>query len=121
MHVARNALAKISRKLKKGNIDEARSIFYASAKKKALKFFSQFKSKWNKEIPSAIKCLENSLEACLPYLQFPEEDWSCLRTTNVIERLNKEFKRGTKPMEIPAGERSCYTLLAFVCHKMGLT
>jgi putative transposase len=74
VHLARNTLAKISRKLKKRNIDETRSIFYASAKKKALEFFSQFKSRWNKEIPSAIKCLENSLEACLPYLQFPEED-----------------------------------------------
>ena len=45
-------------------------------------------------------------------------EWLCLRTTNVIERVNKEFKRRTKPMEILAGERSCYTLLAFVCLKM---
>ena len=37
---------------------------------------------------------------------------------SIIERLNKEFKRRTKPMEIVAGERSCYTLLAFVCLKM---
>ena len=50
----------------------------------------------------------------------PEEEWLCLRTTNVIERVNKEFKRRTKPMEILAGERSCYTLLAFVCLKMEL-
>ena len=121
VHVARNVLAKVPRKLKKAIADETRSIFYASTKKKALEFFSQFKSKWEKEIPSAVKCLENSLEACLTYLQFPEEEWICLRTTNVIERLNKEFKRRTKPMEIVAGERSCYTLLAFVCLKMELT
>jgi putative transposase len=121
VHVARNVLAKVPRKLKKAIADETRSIFYASTKKKALEFFSQFKSKWEKEIPSAVKCLKNSLEACLTYLQFPEEEWICLRTTNVIERLNKEFKRRTKPMEIVAGERSCYTLLAFVCLKMELT
>jgi putative transposase len=73
------------------------------------------------EIPLAVKCLENSLEACLTYLQFPEEEWICLHTTNLIKRLNKEFKRRTKPMEIVAGERSCYTLLTFVCLKMELT
>jgi putative transposase len=73
---------------------------------------------WKNEFPSAVKCLEKSLESCLTYLQFPEEEWICLRTTNVIERVNKEFKRRTKPMEILAGERSCYTLLAFVCVKM---
>lgn len=121
LHVARNVLAKVPRKLKKTIGDEIRSIFYASSKKKALEFFQQFKARWQKEMPSAVKCLENSLEACLTYLHFPEEEWICLRTTNVIERVNKEFKRRTKPMEILAGESSCYMLLAFVCLKMELT
>jgi putative transposase len=120
IHVSRNVLAKVPRKLKKTIADEVRSIFYASSKMKALDFFEQFKTRWQKEMPSAVKCLENSLESCLTYLQFPEEEWICLRTTNVIERVNKEFKRRTKPMEIVAGERSCYTLLAFICLKMEL-
>lgn len=118
VHVARNILAKVPQKLKKRVGDEVRSIFYASSKAKALSFFERFKTSWEKEIPSAVKCLENSLESCLTYLQFPEEEWLCLRTTNVIERVNKEFKRRTKPMEILAGERSCYMLLAFVCLRM---
>lgn len=118
VHVARNILAKVPRKLKKDIADEVRSIFYASSRKKAIEFFNGFKSKWDNELPSAVKCLERSLESCLAYLNFPEEEWICLRTTNVIERVNKEFKRRTKPMEIVAGERSCYTLLAFVCVKM---
>jgi putative transposase len=121
LHVARNVLAKVPRKLKKAVADEIRSIFYASSRKKALSFFNQFKARREKEIPSAVKCLENSLETCLTYLHFPEEEWICLRTTNVIERVNKEFKRRTKPMEILAGEKSCYTLLAFICLKMELT
>jgi len=118
VHVARNVLAKVPRKLKKTVADEIRSIFYASSKKKALTFFDSFKDRWEKELPSAVKCLDKSLQACLTYLEFPEEEWICLRTTNVIERVNKEFKRRTKPMEILAGERSCYLLLAFVCLKM---
>ena len=118
VHVARNILAKVPRKLKKIVADEIRSIFYASSKKKALAFFDGFKDRWEQELPSAVKCLDKSLQACLTYLDFPEEEWICLRTTNVIERVNKEFKRRTKPMEILAGERSCYLLLAFVCLKM---
>lgn len=120
VHVSRNVLAKVPRKLKKVIGDEIRSIFYASSRQKAMEFFDQFKGRWEKELPSAVKCLENSLEACITYLSFPEEEWICLRTSNVIERVNKEFKRRTKPMEILAGERSCYTLLAFVCLKMEL-
>lgn len=118
IHVARNVLAKVPRKLKKRVGDDLRSIFYASSKGKALEFFDQFKTRWEKELPSAVKCLENVLEPCLTYLNFPKEEWICLRTTNVIERVNKKFKRRTKPMEILAGERSCYTLLAFICLKM---
>ena len=67
-----------------------------------------------------MKCLENPLRACLAYLHMPEKEWICLRTTIVIERLNEEFERRTKPMELLAGERSCYTLLAFVCLKIEL-
>jgi putative transposase len=104
--------------VKKTIADELRSIFYASSRSKALEFFRQFKSRWEKEIPSAVKCLENALDACLTYLHFPEKEWISLRTTNVIERVNKEFKRRTKPVEILAGERSCYLLLAFVYLKM---
>jgi putative transposase len=118
VHVARNILAKVPRKLKKTIADEVRSIFYASSKKKAIQFFESFKAKWEKEIPSAVKCLEKSLQVCLTYLNFPQDEWICLRTTNVIERVNKEFKRRTKSMEIVAGEKSCYLLLAFVCLKM---
>ncbi len=120
VHVTRNVLAKVPKKLKKSIADEIRSIFYASCRHKALAFFEKFKATWEKDLPSAVKCLENSLKSCLTYLDFPEEEWICLRTTNVIERVNKEFKRRTKPMQILAGERSCYTLLAFICLKMEL-
>ncbi|MFC1867826.1 transposase [Thermodesulfobacteriota bacterium] len=72
----------------------------------------------DKEFPSAVKCLENSLSSCLTFISFPEEEWISLRTSNIIERLNKEFKRRTRTMEIVAWERSCYTLLAFICLKM---
>ena len=98
--------------------DDLRSIFYASSRKKADEFAVTFAAKWEKDLPSAVKCLANSLDACLTFFSFPEEEWISLRTTNVIERLNKEFKRRTKPMEIVAGENACYLLLAFISLKM---
>jgi putative transposase len=120
VHVVRNVLAKVPKKLKRAVADDIRSIFYASSKSKAMEFFEIFKQKWQKDLPSAVKCLENSIEACLTFFICPEEEWISLRTTNIIERLNKEFKRRTKPMEIVAGENACYTLLAFICLKMEL-
>jgi transposase-like protein len=118
VHVARNVLAKVPRNIKKEVADDLRSIFYASSRKKADEFAVAFAAKWEKDIPSAVRCLSNSLDACLTFFSFPEEEWISLRTTNVIERLNKEFKRRTKPMEIVAGENACYLLLAFISLKM---
>jgi len=118
VHVARNVLAKVPQKLKQKVADDIRSIFYASSRQKALEFSTRFTERWQKEVPSAVKCLQNSLDSCLTFFDFPEEEWISLRTTNVIERLNQEFKRRTKPMEIVAGENACYTLLAFISLKM---
>jgi putative transposase len=120
VHVARNVLAKVPKKYKQAIADEMRSIFYASSKAKSLGLFEAFKSKWEKTIPSAVKCLHQALDACLTFFTCPPEEWISLRTTNIIERLNKEFKRRTKPMEIVAGEQACYTLLAFISLKMEL-
>lgn len=120
VHVAKNVLAKVPRKLKQAVADDMRSIFYASSKDKALELFARFRERWEKDLPSAVKCLNNSINACLVFFNFSEEEWISLRTTNIIERLNKEFKRRTKPMEIVAGEAACYRLLAFISLKMEL-
>ena len=120
VHVARNILAKVTREQKQKVADDVRSVFYAGSYKKAKEQWNLFQARWEKEFPSATRCLENALEKCLTYYQFPQEDWISIRTTNLIERLNKEFKRRTKPMEIVAGEASCYRLLAFISLKMEL-
>ena len=39
VHVARNVLAKVPKKLKKEVADDVRSIFYASSRKKAVSFY----------------------------------------------------------------------------------
>ena len=117
-HVSGNVLTKVPRKNKQEVADHLRNIFYSSSKKKALGYFKEFEDKYKEVYPSAYKSLANSLESCLTYLKFPKEEWISLRTTNCIERLNKEFKRRTAPMEIVAGESSCYCLLAFISFKM---
>ena len=105
VHGAKNVIAKVPKKLKQAVADDLRSIFYASSRKKTDEFAVSFARKWEKDLPSAVKCLANSLDACLTFFSFPEEEWISLRTTNIIERLNKEFKRRAKPMEIIAQGR----------------
>ena len=86
-----------------------------------MKNYNAFVEKYESQYPSAVKSLKNNIKNCLTFYSFPEEEWISLRTTNVIERVNKEFKRRTKPMEILAGEASAYRLLCFVALKMELS
>lgn len=120
VHIARNVIAKVPVKFKREVADSLRDIFYVSTKEKAIKSFEAFKKKWNNIIPSAVRCLERNFEKSITYLKFDESLWVTLRTTNPIERINKEFKRRTKPMEIVGGEKSLYNILTFISLKMEL-
>jgi putative transposase len=121
VHVARNVLCKVPKKLKPQVADSLRDIFYASSRTKAMAAYEGFVSKYEAVVPSAVKCLGNVIDECLTFYSFPEEEWISIRTTNVIERVNKEFKRRTKPMETLAGEASAYRLLCFVALKLEMS
>jgi putative transposase len=118
VHVARNVLAKVPKKFKQDVANDLRSIFYAPSQEKAWECFEGFRQRWQKSTPSAVECLERSIDACLTFFNFPPDEWISLRTTNIIERLNKEFRRRTKVMEIVAGEIACYRILAYISLKM---
>jgi putative transposase len=118
VHVARNVLCKVPKAAKQQVADAIRSIFYAPSRQSAREQYETFYESYQTTYPSAVKCLGNVLDECLTYLSFPDEDWVSLRTTNPIERVNKEFKRRTNSMEILAGEKSAYRLLCFVALKM---
>lgn len=60
VHVARNVLAKVPRKLKLEVADDLRSIIYASSKRKALEFYDHFIDRWEEELPSATASLGRS-------------------------------------------------------------
>ena len=120
VHVARNVLCKVSWKSRGEVTDALRDIFYAGNRTKATEAFHRFVVRYEQSQPSAVQCLSKVIEQCLTFYSFPEHEWPSLRTTNPIERVNKEFKRRTKPMEILAGEKSAYRLLSFIALKMEL-
>ena len=55
--------------------------------------------------------------ALLCHYDFPREHWAALRTTNPIERVNKEFKRRSKAME-QMGPDGLKALLAFTALRL---
>ena len=59
-----------------------------------------------------VRSLEEGGDELLTFFQFPKRQWKTLRTTNVIERLNEEFRPAVdlaKPWRPPtvSGEVDC--------------
>ena len=75
------------------------------------------KSKMGEDGKRAVHCLEKDLDALLIHYTFERKYWRALKTTNPIERVNKEFKRRAKPME-GMGEKALTGLMVFTALKL---
>ncbi len=118
----KHAKARACQRVRKAEREEfskdVNKIFYAPNESAARNSFHELKAKWGRLFPSAVGILEKDLDSLLTFFQFEATYWTVLRTTNPIERLNKEFKRRTRAMEVTGGEISTYRCLAYVAQTM---
>ncbi len=116
-HSMNNALLKTPSKLRdKFKIDLQR-VMYASEERLARAAFEALKRTFNNSCQRAVGCIEKDLTSLLVHLKFDPSFHTALKTTNPIERINKEFKRRTKTMET-VGESTLRCVLAFTALKL---
>ncbi|MBK8202858.1 MAG: transposase [Bdellovibrionales bacterium] len=96
---------------------QSHQIMYARSETDAREAFKALKSAMNRDAERAVRCLEKDLESLLAHYRFDQRFWRTLRTTNPIERINKELKRRTKSMET-VGERTLNVVLAFIAMRL---
>jgi len=93
-------LRNIARKAPKHAYEEIKSdyhgIVYADDLATAQRERQAFVRKWSKACPSVVESLDEAGDELLTFFRFPKAQWKTLRTTNVIERLNGEFRRRVK-------------------------
>ena len=108
VHFYRNALAKVPRSkrsrvaamLKAIHAMESREASAAKAESVAAELESM-------KLKEAAKVVREGFAETLTYCEMPREHWRRIRTSNAIERLNREIRRrtrvvGTFPVEKPA-------------------
>jgi putative transposase len=120
VHAKRNALKRVGLKQRAAFSADLDRVFYAPNEAQGRSAFVNLKGQWARDYPSAVGIIERDLDSLLRFYRFEPKYWASLRTTNPIERLNKEFKRRTKAMEITGGEQNTYRLLAYVALTMNL-
>jgi transposase-like protein len=71
-------------------------IVYAENEIEARQAWKRFEKKWEKPCPTVVKSLNEAGDELLTFYRYPRSMWKSLRTTNVIERMNEEFRRRVK-------------------------
>lgn len=93
-------LRNISRKAPAHAYEEIKAdyhrVVYADDERAARVAYEAFERKWRKSCPSVVESLDEAGDELLTFFRFPTAQWKTLRTTNVIERLNGEFRRRVK-------------------------
>jgi putative transposase len=108
-------LRNLERKAPKHALAELREDFhrivYASSADAARTAYTAFERKWDKRCPAVGKSLREGGDELLTFFTFPKAQWKTLRTTNVIERLNEEFRRRVKTQGALPTDDAAVTLL----------
>jgi putative transposase len=117
VHSLRNAVAKVPERLREPFKRMSHQVMYASSENAARVAFKELKLAMQSDAQRAVHCLEKDLESLLVHYRFDRSLWRSLRTTNPIERVNKELKRRTKSMET-LGERTLMVVAAFTAMRL---
>lgn len=117
VHAKRNALLKCSGRLKVPFEELLAGVMYAASESQAREAFRNLKYKMGPDGGRAVSCIEKDLDSLLVHYRFEKRFWRTLKTTNPIERVNKELKRRTKTME-GLGEKTLNVLLAFTAMRL---
>ena len=99
VHKMRNIMAKTSKKHRSAVIAGAKDIYNSTTKEEATNKAKILIKQWYASEKRAMESLRYHFEDTIAYMDFPKEDWSKLRTSNVVERLFREVRRRIKVMD----------------------
>ena len=112
-HLQQNAQAYVTRiEQRKPVAQRIRSIFNAPDKAEAERLLKQSVEIWAKEAPKLPLWAEENLPMGFAVFDFPEGHRTRLRTTNGLERINRELKRRTRVASIFPNAASCLRLVS---------
>lgn len=117
VHASMNALNKCPERLRDAFKKLLDTVMYANSQQEAKSQFKALKNEMGRDAVRAVSCIEKDLDSLVAHYTFDKIYWRALKTTNPIERINKELKRRTKSMET-LGESTLTSLVAFTALRL---
>jgi transposase-like protein len=114
-HLQQNAQAHVARVEQRRPVAQRiRAIFNAPDRAEAERLLKQAVELWAKEAPRLATWAEENLPMGLTVFDLPPAHRTQLRTTNGLERINREIKRRTRVASIFPNAASCLRLVSAI-------
>lgn len=114
-HLMRNALAHVPRDdMKRELLDDLRSVLDSADERAAGEQLRRLVGKYQKSAPKLAEWMEDNVPESLTVFRLPPAHRKRLRTTNMLERLNRELKRRTRVATLFPNDASLLRLVTAV-------
>ena len=113
-HFLRNIVDKTPKKYQAGLRTELHEMFNSKTMEAARKKRDSIISDYRDDAEAAVECLDEGFEDAMTVMILPHGMRRFLRTSNHIERLNKELKRRSKALGVFPNDRSVIRLMGAV-------
>src|SRR5215470_17350595 len=115
VHFMRNAMANVQNVKQRGVVAAAiRTAFAQETEKEAQAEWTAVADRLRKRFPRVSALMEEARDDVLAYMSFHKSHWSQIRSTNPLERLNREIKRRTNVASIFPNEAAIVRLVGAI-------
>lgn len=115
VHLMRELLNKAAWQDRKELAADLKGIYAGEEREQCLAAAEAVACKWEKHLPGMARALRAGVEDTLAVLGFPRAHRRRLKSTNMIERQNREFRKRTRKVSIFPNEGSAVRLFGAMC------
>ncbi len=114
-HFHRNIRGITPPKYQREVADALKDVFNAPDLNTAQKRLSDMMDTYENILPKLVDKIDRDVAHCLTCFHFPQQHRKRIRTTNLLERLNREIKRRADVVQIFPNEEACERLIGALC------
>ena len=96
IHQIRSSARYVNYKHRKEYCKDMKSIYTAVNEEEGFRQLEFFKEKWNSIYPTGIKTWYDNWDVLCPFFRFTDNVRKVMYTTNIIENLNRQYRKVTK-------------------------
>jgi transposase-like protein len=96
VHQIRSSTKYVNWKDMKEVMADLKKVYEAINEDEAMNGLTEFKNKWDKTYPSCVRSWEENWDILSTFFAYPAEVRRIIYTTNIIEGLNRQFRKITK-------------------------